>query len=62
MELIEKLRQWGAVHGAARDAERRSAADVSAHREAQRLRERADRLHQEIYRSLDKPSAPRQER
>lgn len=59
MDLVDQLRLWGMAHGAARDAERRSAADTGAQREAQQLRERADNLHREIYRSLDKPRGQR---
>ena len=57
MEVNEKLTLWGEMHSAARDAARaagtadeRTAEDKR--REAQALRERADRLHREIYREL----------
>lgn len=54
MHLTEKLRLWGAAHGAARAAERAAAtqpasSDRNLRREAQLLRERANRLHREIY-------------
>jgi hypothetical protein len=55
MDHLEQLRRWGAAHGAARDAERR--AELAGKRgelqhEARRLRERADRLHAEVYGQL----------
>lgn len=59
MDLVEQLRLWGAAHGAAQHAARRSVADGSALREAQQLREHADSLHREIYRGLDKLRAER---
>jgi acyl-CoA reductase-like NAD-dependent aldehyde dehydrogenase len=55
MDLVDKLRLWGIAHGAARDAERQAAQQQGAdalHRQARQLRERADRLHREIYREL----------
>ncbi len=54
MDMVEKLREWGRAHGAARDAEREAHRD-SAGRDGQHartLRERADRLHREIYDEL----------
>lgn len=56
MELTEKLRLWGAAHAAARKAENaaRSAPAGGTQEEARVLRERADRLHGEIYRELDR--------
>lgn len=55
MDHLEQLQRWGAAHGAARDAERHAAqagGRIELKREAQRLRERADRLHAEIYGQL----------
>ena len=54
MDHVEQLRRWGAAHGAAREAERQATEAGSAHlqQEARRLRERADRLHAEIYGQL----------
>jgi hypothetical protein len=56
MELNEKLTLWGAMHAAAREAALAATAnDADAEakrRQAQALRERADRLHREIYREL----------
>jgi hypothetical protein len=54
MQLTEKLRVWGSAHAAARAAERAAAqqatsTDHDLRREAQLLRERANRLHREIY-------------
>lgn len=52
-----KLSLWGEAHAAARDAERAAArqsgqpADELRHR-ARLLRERADRLHREVYMEL----------
>jgi len=58
MDITEKLRLWGITHGAARDAERAALQQPgtqaeSLWMEARQLRERADRLHREIYRELD---------
>jgi hypothetical protein len=66
MDLTEQLRAWGAAHAQARSAEaaaRQAAEADDAHdlqRQAKSLRDRADRLHHEIYHSLgrrdgDKP-------
>lgn len=61
MDVMEQLRAWGAVHAQARraeDAAKQSGnSDVSCglHEQAKSLRERADRLHREIYRNLDGP-------
>jgi hypothetical protein len=57
MELTEKLLLWGTTHAAARDAARAAQTESGPHaqarqREAQALRERADRLHREIYGEL----------
>ena len=58
MNVMQKLSLWGAMHAAARDAAKAAekhddCSDVEARRrEAQVLRERADRLHREIYREL----------
>jgi len=59
MDLTEKLSLWGATHAAARNTERaaaqRSGPDsIELRREAQRLREHADRLHREVYTELGK--------
>lgn len=55
MDVIEKLRQWGIAHGEARAAEREAARDgaEASRLQARQLRDRADRLHGEIYRELD---------
>ena len=58
--MTEQLRAWGAAHARARTAECAARqAPTPAHspelqREAQALRERANALHREIYRSLDR--------
>ena len=53
MNQVEQLQRWGAVHGAAREAERQAAQQGEAGQplrdRAKRLREQADRLHAEIY-------------
>lgn len=55
MELTEKLRVWGSAHAAARAAEERAIAQQAAggdhelRRNAQQLREHANRLHRQIY-------------
>ena len=54
MNLTEKLGCWGSAYAAARAAERAAAQQTSSLdealvREAQLLREHADRLHREIY-------------
>jgi hypothetical protein len=60
MDITEQLKAWGAAHAQARAAERaaRKAGNTGhpgeMHSEARVLRERADRLHREIYRSLDR--------
>jgi len=63
MDHLEQLRRWGAAHGAARDAERQAAqagapVRIQLQQQARLLRERADRLHAEIYGQLGR----RQER
>jgi uncharacterized protein Yka (UPF0111/DUF47 family) len=65
MELTDDLRAWGAAHAQARAAESRAlqagrtndASDLQ--REAKSLREQADRLHRDIYRSLDRRTSDR---
>jgi hypothetical protein len=67
MKFTEKLSLWGVAHAAARNAERAAAQQAgepsdNLHREARILRERADRLHREVYMELgprraDQPSA-----
>ena len=55
MDVLEKLRQWGLAHGAAREAERHAteqSASADVRQAARLLRERADRLHAEVYREL----------
>ena len=57
IDLTEKLRLWGAAHAQARAAERAAAelreeAGDDARRQALSLRERADRLHRDIYGEL----------
>ena len=52
MNQVEQLQRWGAVHGAAREAEQQAAQQGEAgplRERAKRLREQADRLHAEIY-------------
>lgn len=57
MKPTDKLSLWGVAHAAARDAERAAAqqagqqGDELRHR-ARLLRERADRLHREVYLEL----------
>ena len=69
MKSTEKLSQWGVAHAAARDAERAAAqqngeSSERLRREARLLRERADRLHREVYvelgrrRSVDAAGKP----
>ena len=68
MKSTEKLSLWGVAHAAARDAERAAqqagAPSELLRREARLLRERADRLHREVYlelgrrRSLDPTGKP----
>lgn len=58
MDITEQLKAWGAAHAQARAAERAAARshtnqNADAQREARSLREHADRLHRDIYRSLD---------
>ncbi len=62
MKLTDKLSLWGATHAAARDAERQAAQQQDGadseelRRQARQLRERADRLHREVYSQLgDRP-------
>ena len=57
MDLTEKLSLWGATHAAAQEAARAAQSEdgcaaQARQREAQALRERADRLHREIYGEL----------
>ena len=69
MNQVEQLQRWGAVHGAAREAERQAALQGDAgHRlreRAKQLREQADRLHAEIYGQIGRrpgregPASPR---
>jgi hypothetical protein len=64
MDVMEQLRAWGAAHARARSAEctARQCGQVDTGalwREAQSLRERADRLHREIYRGLDRKAGDR---
>jgi hypothetical protein len=51
MNWTDKLAEWGSAHAAARDAERVATqrSDDEMHKQARELRERADRLHREIY-------------
>ena len=61
MDLTRKLQEWGAVQAQVRSAERACAqqtASAAAKEEAQRLRERANHLHREIYNQIGRPSAP----
>lgn len=58
MNPLEKLQLWGTAHGAAREAERQAAQQdgerrLELQRRAQSLRERADRLHGEVYGELE---------
>ena len=65
MDFTERLRAWGVAHAQARGAERAAGQQADAERsdtlrrQAQSLREQADRLHREIYRSLDRPDGGR---
>lgn len=67
MDITEQLKAWGTAHAQAQAAERAAregghmGLDVEAQREARSLRERADRLHRDIYRSLERqgPDKPR---
>ena len=65
MDITEQLKAWGAAHAQARAAERAAGQggpkgqDAQAQREARSLREHADRLHREIYGSLDRRSRER---
>jgi hypothetical protein len=57
MKFTEKLSLWGVAHAAARNAERAAAQQDgepsdNLHREARILRERANRLHREVYMEL----------
>jgi hypothetical protein len=60
MDITEQLKAWGAAHAQARAAERAAGEggptgqDTDVQREARSLRERADRLHRDIYRSLER--------
>ena len=60
MDVTEQLRAWGAAHAQARAAERsaqqagRTDDSRDLQRKAKALRERADRLHRDIYRNLDR--------
>jgi hypothetical protein len=63
MKSTEKLSLWGLAHAAARDAERAAAQQTSdpsgrLGREARLLRERADRLHREVYLELGPRRSP----
>jgi hypothetical protein len=55
MDVTDQLRDWGAAHAQARKAENaaeqggQSDASGELRRQATSLRERADRLHREIY-------------
>lgn len=61
MDTTEKLSLWGAIHAEARQAARAAEREMGPsaaerQREARALRERADRLHREIYGELgDRP-------
>ena len=61
--MVEKLREWGRIHGAARDAERQAhregANGDSWRQQANTLRERADSLHREIYGELGRGAESR---
>ena len=65
MDVTEQLRAWGAVHAQARNAEcaaqqaTTTAPSPELQREAKALRERANALHREIYRSLDRKAGDR---
>lgn len=60
MDLTEQLKTWGAAHAKARAAERTAeqagptddTGDLQ--RRARSLREEADQLHRDVYRSLDR--------
>lgn len=63
MDLTQKLSLWGVTYAAARDAERAAARQSGApgdhlQREARQLRERADRLHREVYMELGPERKP----
>ncbi|HYF21471.1 MAG TPA: hypothetical protein VEA40_26650 [Ramlibacter sp.] len=63
MDLAEQLRAWGQAHAAARAAERaalqRERNDTEdLRRQARALRERADRLHGEVYGALGRREKP----
>ncbi|HEX2546428.1 MAG TPA: hypothetical protein VHL79_16220 [Ramlibacter sp.] len=66
MDVTEQLRAWGAAHAQARSAESAALQGNPANesselqRQAKSLRERADQLHREIYRSLDRRAENRQ--
>ncbi len=57
MNVTEKLKLWGVTHAQARAAEQAAAQQQGApedlQRSARQLRERANRLHGEIYSELD---------
>ncbi len=60
MQLTEKLRAWGSARAAARAAERAAAqqptaSDHDLRRQAQVLRDHANRLHREIYSEIGRP-------
>jgi hypothetical protein len=64
MDWTHKLRLWGSTYAAARAAERAAAQQSSStradlQREAQRLRENANRLHGEIYSEIGQDRHPR---
>jgi hypothetical protein len=67
MDITEQLKAWGAAHAQARAAEHAAGQggptgqDARAQHEARALREHADRLHRDIYRSLDRRSRERAE-
>ena len=60
MDVTEKLKAWGSAHAQARAAEQSAraaegnGASPDLQRKAQSLRERADQLHRDIYRDLDR--------
>jgi hypothetical protein len=59
MSVMEQLRAWGVAHAQARSAEsaarenRHADASGDLRRQAKFLRDRADRLHREVYHALD---------
>ena len=64
MDWTEKLRLWGNTYAAARAAERAAAQPSNSmhadlQREAQRLREHANRLHGQIYSEIGQDRHPR---